>query len=80
MKPFDPYLQQIVELLSSQASVALNNQILMQREKKLLKFENDVQIGRKIQTDFLPEKLPQPKRCEVVSCFRPGPGGERGFL
>jgi len=51
--------------------MALSNQILMHREKKLLKFETDVQIGRRIQTDFLPEKLPQPPGCEVVSCFRP---------
>ncbi|MGA2613826.1 MAG: SpoIIE family protein phosphatase [Spirochaetia bacterium] len=71
VKPFDAYLQQIVELLSSQAAIALSNQILMHREKKLLKFENDVQIGRKIQTDFLPDKLPQPPGCEVVSCFHP---------
>ena len=71
VKPFDTYLQQIVELLSSQAAIALSNQILMHREKKLLKFENDLQIGRKIQTDFLPDKLPQPPGCEVVSCFHP---------
>ncbi len=71
VKSFDAYLQQIVELLSSQAAIALSNQILMHREKILLKFENDVQIGRKIQTDFLPDKLPQPPGCEVVSCFHP---------
>lgn len=71
VRPFDSYLQQIVELLSSQAAMALSNQILMHREKKLLKFETDVQIGRRIQTDFLPEKLPQPPGCEVVSCFHP---------
>ena len=71
VSPFDAYLQQIVELLSSQAAMALSNQILMNREKKLLKFETDVQIGRRIQTDFLPEKLPQPPGCEVVSCFHP---------
>jgi sigma-B regulation protein RsbU (phosphoserine phosphatase) len=71
VRPFSAYAQQIVELLSSQAAMALSNQIMQQREKLLVKFENDVQIGRKIQTDFLPEKLPQPPGCEVVSCFRP---------
>ncbi len=71
VRPFDSYNQQIVELLSSQAAMALSNQILMHREKKLLKFETDVQIGRRIQTDFLPDKLPQPPGCEVVSCFHP---------
>jgi sigma-B regulation protein RsbU (phosphoserine phosphatase) len=69
--PFSAYSQQIVELLSSQASMALSNRIMQHREQQLLKFERDVQIGRKIQSDFLPEKLPQPPGCEVVSCFHP---------
>jgi sigma-B regulation protein RsbU (phosphoserine phosphatase) len=91
--PFNSYLQQVVESMASQAAIALNNQLLLQREKKLVKFENDVQIGRKIQIDFLPEKLPQPPGWELAACFHPArevsgdfydafilPGNHLGFV
>jgi phosphoserine phosphatase RsbU/P len=69
--PFSPYLQQIVESLSSQCAVVLNNQLLRQRETALAKFERDVQIGRQIQADFLPETLVQPAGWEVAAYFAP---------
>lgn len=39
----------------------------------LLKLERDMQIGRKIQTDFLPDvnKLPQPTGWDIVAKFHP---------
>jgi sigma-B regulation protein RsbU (phosphoserine phosphatase) len=68
---FDEYQALVVESLASQASVALNNQLLLDREKELLKFERDLQIGRQIQIGFLPETLPQPPGWQIAARFRP---------
>lgn len=69
--PFDSYQQLVVESLASQAAVALNTQMLLRRQQKLLKFEHDLQTGRQIQADFLPRKLPQPSGWEIVARFQP---------
>ena len=57
---FDSYQQLVVESLTSQAAVVFNNQLLLERQEALLKFERDLQIGRQIQQGFLPETLPAP--------------------
>ena len=69
--PFDAYQQLVVESLASQAAVALNTQELLRRQEKLLRFEHDLQVGRKIQADFLPQELPQPPGWEIAACFQP---------
>jgi sigma-B regulation protein RsbU (phosphoserine phosphatase) len=69
--PFDPYPQLVVESLASQAAVALNTQELLRRQEELLKFEYDLQVGRRIQSDFLPRELPQPPGWEIVARFQP---------
>jgi sigma-B regulation protein RsbU (phosphoserine phosphatase) len=69
--PFDSYHQMVAESLTSQTTIALKNQRLQERQVELLKFERDVQIGRQIQADFLPEQLPQPPGWEIVACFHP---------
>jgi sigma-B regulation protein RsbU (phosphoserine phosphatase) len=69
--PFDSYHQMIAESLTSQTTIALKNQRLQERQAELLKFERDVQIGRQIQADFLPEELPQPPGWEIAACFHP---------
>jgi phosphoserine phosphatase RsbU/P len=69
--PFSPQMQELVESLASQAAVALNNQNLLERQKTLVKYERDVQIGRKIQSDFLPEALPSIDGWEIAARFRP---------
>lgn len=71
--PFDSYQQLVVESLASQAAVTLNTQMLLRRQQSLLKFEHDLQIGRQIQFDFLPNKdeLPQPAGWEIAVCFQP---------
>jgi sigma-B regulation protein RsbU (phosphoserine phosphatase) len=61
----------LVEALSSQAAVVLNNQILLERQKELLIYEHDLQIGQQIQTNFLPSELPQPDGWEIAAGFRP---------
>jgi sigma-B regulation protein RsbU (phosphoserine phosphatase) len=69
--PFDPYLELVTESLSSQAAVALNNHLLMDRERELTRFERDVQIGRKMQADFLPAELPGLSDWELAAYFQP---------
>jgi sigma-B regulation protein RsbU (phosphoserine phosphatase) len=68
---FDSYQQLVVESLGSQAAVVFNNQLLLQRQEELLKFERDLQIGRQIQAGFLPEVLPAPAGYEVAARFMP---------
>jgi phosphoserine phosphatase RsbU/P len=69
--PFDTYTQQLVEALASQAAVVLNNRILLERQKDLLRYENELDIGRQIQASFLPQQLPQPPGWEIVANFQP---------
>lgn len=68
---FDSYQQLVVESLASQAAVVFNNQLLLQRQEELLKFERDLQIGRQIQAGFLPETLPAPEGYQVAARFMP---------
>ena len=68
---FDTYQQLVVESLASQAAVVFNNQLLLQRQQELLKFEHDLQIGRQIQAGFLPESLPAPSGYQVAARFMP---------
>lgn len=69
--PFTAYQQLVVESLASQAAVALNTQELLKRQEMLIKIEHDVQVGRQIQGDFLPDVLPQLKGWEIEAFFQP---------
>jgi sigma-B regulation protein RsbU (phosphoserine phosphatase) len=69
--PFEAYQQLVVESLASQAAVALSNYILLQRQKELLRFEHDMQVGRKIQEGFLPADLPKIEGWELDAHFQP---------
>ena len=69
--PFGSYEQLAAESLSSLAAVALNTHILLDRQRELLVVERDVQVGRQIQADFLPETLPTPPGWEIDTRFRP---------
>jgi phosphoserine phosphatase RsbU/P len=69
--PFDSYMQQLVEALASQAAVVLNNRMLLERQRELLIYEHDIEIGQQIQTNFLPSELPQPSGWEIAASFRP---------
>jgi phosphoserine phosphatase RsbU/P len=69
--PFGSYEQLVVESLSSQAAVALNTHLLLDRQRELMIVERDVQVGRQIQTDFLPEMLPTPPGWQIDTRFRP---------
>ena len=69
--PFDAYMQQVVEALASQAAVVLNNRLLLERQKELVRYERELQIGREIQTSFLPSRLPELPGWEVEARFHP---------
>jgi phosphoserine phosphatase RsbU/P len=68
---FDSYLQQVVESLASQAAVALNNKLLMDHQKTLLKYEHDVLIGQQIQAGFLPHELPKLPGWDIAAYYHP---------
>jgi sigma-B regulation protein RsbU (phosphoserine phosphatase) len=69
--PFDAYQQLVVESLASQAAVALNTQELLRRQEELLRFEHDLQVGRRIQADFLPREIPRLPGWELAARFQP---------
>jgi sigma-B regulation protein RsbU (phosphoserine phosphatase) len=69
--PFNEFQKLVAESLTSQAAVSLNTQMLLKRQQELLKFEHDLQVGRQIQADFLPDKIPQPKNWEIAAHFEP---------
>lgn len=63
-------------LLKTRLDVCVEIQRLREQAQThvgLLKLERDMQIGRKIQTDFLPDvnKLPQPDGWDIVAKFHP---------
>jgi sigma-B regulation protein RsbU (phosphoserine phosphatase) len=69
--PFGSYERLVAESLSSQAAVALNTHLLIDRQRELMVVERDVQVGRQIQADFLPDKLPVLEGWEIDNRFRP---------
>jgi len=68
---FDEYNRLVVESLSSQAAVVLNNHMLIQQQQKMNKIENDIQIARRIQMNFLPTTLPDVPGWEIGGRFQP---------
>jgi phosphoserine phosphatase RsbU/P len=69
--PFDDYSRVVVEFMSSQAAIVLNNHLLIQHKQKMYKLENDIQIARTIQSNFLPTKMPQVPGWEISAFFQP---------
>src|SRR5262249_48841201 len=64
----------LVELLARGGAGAARieqEQAELQRQKKFLLYERELQIGRNIQVGFLPETLPQLAGWEVVAHFQP---------
>ena len=69
--PFNDFQRLVAESLTSQAAVSLNTQMLLRRQQELVKFERDLQVGRQIQSDFLPSDIPQPEGWEIAARFEP---------
>ncbi len=69
--PFDEYNRLVVESLSSQAAIVMNNHLLVQQQQKMAKIENDIEIARRIQNNFLPNTLPIVPGWEIGGRFQP---------
>ena len=69
--PFDATLCEIMQWFAARAGNALNDQRLLQNQANWAKADQELQIGRKIQLDFLPETLPQVKGWEIAARFYP---------
>lgn len=69
--PFDEYSRLVVESLSSQAAIVMNNHLLVQQQQKMAKIENDIEIARRIQNNFLPNQLPVVSGWEIGGRFQP---------
>ena len=69
--PFDAYHQLVAEAMASLAAITLHNRNLREREAALLRFKQELEIGRKIQASFFPAYLPQPPGWELVARFQP---------
>ncbi len=67
-EPFSPTLLK-ARIDSCLEKKRLLDQQLVQRQ--ILQYERDLQIGRDIQTRFLPDTLPQPSGWEIAAYFRP---------
>jgi sigma-B regulation protein RsbU (phosphoserine phosphatase) len=65
----------LVELLAGGVAAGLARlelqQAAIEGQKRILRFERDLEIGREIQAGFLPDEVPQPPGWEVVAYFRP---------
>ncbi len=69
--PFSIYHKLVAESLASQAAVVIHNHVLRERQKELLQAEQELQIGRKVQADFLPVDIPQPPGWDIGVYFEP---------
>lgn len=68
---FDEMLCEVMQNLAGLAANALNYQRLLQHEAAWAKGERELQIGHKIQLDFLPETLPNVEGWEIAARFYP---------
>ncbi|MBK6325800.1 MAG: SpoIIE family protein phosphatase [Chloroflexi bacterium] len=69
--PFTIYHKLVAESLASQAAVVLTNHVLRQRQESLLQAERELEIGRRVQAEFLPTHIPQPPGWEIAFHFEP---------
>lgn len=65
-KPFNPVL------LKARVGASLEKKRLRDKEQAYLQaVKREMELGRRIQSDFLPEELPQPEGWEIATSFRP---------
>ena len=69
--PFNEYMQQVAEALASLVALVLSNRLLLERQKELLRYEDELKIGRQIQSSFLPESLPELPGWDIAVRLRP---------
>ncbi|MDQ7027896.1 MAG: SpoIIE family protein phosphatase [Anaerolineae bacterium] len=68
---FDTTHQMIVEALCAHTAVIVNNFRLLKKQDHLIKLENDLKIGRRIQRDFMPKEVPQITGWQIGARFFP---------
>ncbi|GAB4378328.1 MAG: SpoIIE family protein phosphatase [Elainellaceae cyanobacterium] len=68
---FDATLCEIMQWFATRVSSVLNDYRLLQNQANWAKAEQELQIGHKIQLDFLPETLPEVKGWEISARFYP---------
>jgi sigma-B regulation protein RsbU (phosphoserine phosphatase) len=69
--PFGAYQQQVIESLASQAAIALQNHFLLHEREGQLELERELQIGREIQSSFLPARLPEIPGWQLATHMEP---------
>jgi sigma-B regulation protein RsbU (phosphoserine phosphatase) len=69
--PFGAYQQQVIESLASQAAIALQNQLLLHERESQREREREIQIGREIQSSFLPATLPSIPGWQLATHMQP---------
>lgn len=62
---------QLLTILASQAAHAIENSILHKSELKAAVTRNEIEKGRQMQKDFLPDRLPQISGWELAAFFAP---------
>lgn len=67
----EPTVNEVMDALGSQAGSKLQDQLACQAQAVWIKQERELQIGRQIQLDFLPETLPQVPGWEIAAQFCP---------
>lgn len=91
--PFSRYHVLVAESLASQAGVVIHNHALREHTARLRVLEEELRIGRQIQSGFFPSAIPQPAGWEIDAHLRPArevggdfydvfplPGGRLGFV
>jgi phosphoserine phosphatase RsbU/P len=68
---FDTTQQTLVEALCAHTAVIINNFRLLKKQDHLIKLENDIKIGRRIQMDFMPKSVPHIDGWQIAARFLP---------
>lgn len=71
IQPFDETLCEIMRWFAAQVSDALNDRRLLRNQADWVKADQEIQVGRQIQLDFLPEALPEIQGWEIAARFYP---------
>ncbi|HEX9652064.1 MAG TPA: GAF domain-containing protein, partial [bacterium] len=63
--------QRLFAIIASQSAQVIENARLYEEEKRLRKFEHELQMAREIQEGLLPKAIPEAKRLDIASYFNP---------
>jgi len=63
--------QRLFAIIASQSAQVIENARLYEEEKRLRKFEHELQMAREIQEALLPKTIPETTRLDIASYFNP---------